>query len=108
MDAIQKMGHSVLKTVVVTNPEDGRAGHKLYDRCTSLFVIRNQALQSRYQHQYGEQTIMETLLCLTFQVCDVNNEHRNMILSYLLEKNGSIDWDNDDTLSLVSLPGSTR
>ena len=100
------MGPSVLKTVVVTNHLGGMAVYKLCDGFTSLFVISNQALQSRYQHQYGEQTIMESLLCLTFQVREVNEEHGNMVHNYLLDKNGSIDWGNADTIPLASLTGS--
>ena len=49
---------------------------------------------------------MESLLCLTFQARDVNNEHGNMVHDYLLDKNFSINWDNDDTISLVSFSES--
>ena len=49
---------------------------------------------------------MESLLCLTFQVRDVNEEHGNMVHNYLLDKNGSIDWGNADTIPLASLTGS--
>ena len=101
------MGPCVLKTVVVTNDVDERAMRKLFGGCTSLSIISNQVLRSRYYwHQYGKQIFMKSLLCLTFQVRDVNKEYGNMVHNYLLNKNDSINWDNDDTLSLASLTGS--
>ena len=50
----------------------------------------------------------QSLLGFTFEVCDVNEEHGNMVHNYLLDKNKYIGWDHGDPLSLDSFTGSPR
>ena len=84
------MGESLLKTVVITSAKDEMTFSNLFSDCQPRFIIAEQSVQSRYQPQDGEQITMESLLSSTFQVCDVNDGHGNMVHGFLLDKNDSI------------------